>query len=109
MITNAHVLYEADNYTLKDVNENEYEGETIYTDTSNDIAIIEINNFEGKSVTFGNSDEISIGDEVLLIGNPANGINNACYIGDLSEYEFDHLSFIIPINRVKQIIERNTK
>lgn len=37
------------------------------------------------------------------------GINNAGYIGDLSEYEFDHLSFIIPINRVKQIIERNIK
>ena len=29
------------------------------------------------------------------------------YSGDLSEYDFDHLSLLIPINRVKAEIEEN--
>lgn len=35
------------------------------------------------------------------------GISNAAYIGDLSEYEFDHLSLIIPIDSVKEMIEKS--
>ena len=35
------------------------------------------------------------------------GISNAAYSGDLSEYDFDHLSLLIPINRVKAEIEEN--
>ena len=35
------------------------------------------------------------------------GISNAAYIGDLSDYEFDYLGFIIPINKVKEQIETN--
>lgn len=34
------------------------------------------------------------------------GISNAAYMGDLSEYELDHVSLIIPINSVKEMIEK---
>ena len=161
VITNEHVLSESDSFTLIDINKNEYSGTIIFSDKSNDIAIIEINDYKGESVIFGDSDALLTGDEVLLIGNPASGvpfsfstgkrielpeklknklrtladklipldanivsgysggpafnkngelieINNAGYIDDLSEYEFDYLCFIIPINRVKEIIEANT-
>ncbi len=162
VITNEHVLSESDSFTLIDINKNEYSGTIIFLDKSNDIAIIEINDYKGESVTFGDSNALLIGDEVLLIGNPRGGlpfsfstgkcvelaeklknklrtladklipldanivsgysggpafnkngeligINNAGYVDDLSEYEYDYLSFITPINRVKEIIETNIK
>lgn len=157
VITNAHVLYDTDDYTLVDHEQKEHKGTVIFTDNSTDIAIIQLDNYEGRSVAFGDSDKVSAGDQILLIGNPADGtpfdyctgkrlemdeelqqmlnpeewyilsdagiifgysggpafnmngeligISNAAYTGDLSEYGFEHLSLIIPINGVKEQIE----
>ncbi len=106
-------------------------------------------------MTFGDSDALPLGEQVLLIGNPADGepfsyctgrrvkaegdlfrsidpkqylpvdapivsgysggpafnmqgeligISNAAFTEDLSEYGFEHLGLLIPINRVKELI-----
>ncbi len=159
VITNAHVLYEADEFTLQGADGNEYSGTVVFTDDNTDIAVIRAEQIHGDSVSFGNSDEVLTGDMMVMIGNPADGepfclctgrrveldedfyqhpdqeekfipsdadlasgysggpvfnlsgeligISNAAYIGDLSQYDFDHLSLIIPINRVRQEIEEN--
>lgn len=159
IITNAHVLYDTDDFTLVDHQKKEHEGTVIFTDHQTDIAIIQIDDYEGRSVTLGDSDAVSVGEQLVLIGNPAGGepfsfctgkcveldeelqqlntpekwyiptdaniisgysggpafnlngeligICNAAYTGDLSDYAFDHLSFLIPINRVIEQIDAN--
>ena len=47
------------------------------------------------------------GGPVFNLSGELIGISNAAYTGDLSEYDFDHLSLLIPINRVKAVIEEN--
>lgn len=159
VITNAHVLYDAGDFTFLDAEGGEHKGTVVFTDNETDIAIIRVDNYQGGSVRFGNSDAVSAGEQVILIGNPVGGvpfsfctgkrvepeetfyeridpqnryipvdanivsgysggpvfnlcgeligISNATYVGDLTAYEFDYLSFIIPINSVKEQIETN--
>ena len=73
VITNAHVLYDTDDFTLVDHEQKEHKGTLIFTDNSTDIAIIQLDDYEGRSVTFGDSDKVSAGEQMLLIGNPAEG------------------------------------
>ena len=158
VITNAHVLYDTDQFTLMDAEKNEYTGTVVFTDYETDIAVIQADQIHGKSVRLGNSDDVRSGDRLILIGNPADGepfsfctgerlkpvdfvqqmdqeglyipsdadlrsgysggpvfnlsgeligISNAAFTGDLSEYGLEHLSLIIPINRVRKEIEEN--
>lgn len=97
LITNAHVLYDAESFTLLDRQGIERQGTVVFTDDVEDIAVIELADYQGISVTFGDSDALPLGEQVLLIGNPAD-------TEDLSEYGFEHLGLLIPINRVKELI-----
>ena len=73
VITNAHVLYDTDEFILMDQEGNEYTGTIVFTDDANDIAVIKTDGIHGTSVSFGNSDEIKAGDRLVMIGNPADG------------------------------------
>ncbi|MBQ6452026.1 MAG: trypsin-like peptidase domain-containing protein [Solobacterium sp.] len=73
VITNAHVLYDADDFTLVDANSSEYKGTVIFTDDTNDIAVIRVDDYQGGSVKFGDSDGVAEGDTLLMIGNPRGG------------------------------------
>ena len=73
LITNAHVLYEAESFTLLDRQGKERQGTVVFTDDGEDIAVIELADYQGTSVTFGDSDALSVGEQVLLIGNPSDG------------------------------------
>ncbi len=73
VITNTYVLYDTDDFTLVDHEQKEHKGTVIFTDDSTDIAVIQLDNYEGRSVTFGDSDKMSAGEQMLLIGNPAEG------------------------------------
>ena len=73
VITNAHVLYEADAFTLVDFKGQEHKGAVIFEDDGTDIAIIQVDDCQGGSVEFGDSDSVSVGESVVLIGNPVDG------------------------------------
>ena len=47
------------------------------------------------------------GDPAFNLQGKLVGFSNAAYVGDLSAYDFDYLGFIIPIDRVKELIEEN--
>ncbi|TVR79667.1 MAG: Do family serine endopeptidase [Chitinophagaceae bacterium] len=73
IVTNNHVISNADgiNVTLND--NRVYEAEVIGTDPSTDIALIRIKDANDLPfMTFGNSDAIVIGEWVLAVGNPFN-------------------------------------
>ncbi|MBR3630835.1 MAG: trypsin-like peptidase domain-containing protein [Oscillospiraceae bacterium] len=87
VITNAHVLYDTDDFTLVDHAQKEHKGTVIFTDQSTDIAIIQLDDYEGKSVTFGDSDKVSAGEQILLIGNPAEGTPFSYCTGKMVEMD----------------------
>ncbi|MBI5207597.1 MAG: DegQ family serine endoprotease [Candidatus Firestonebacteria bacterium] len=70
ILTNNHVVANANEITVKLFNGEEYKAKVIGADPKTDIAVIKI---EAKNLTkanIGNSDNIQVGDWVLAVGNP---------------------------------------
>ncbi len=72
IITNNHVVEGADvvEVTLND--NRQYEARIIGTDPTTDLAVIKIEEENLPHLSFGNSDEVRVGEWVLAIGNPFN-------------------------------------
>lgn len=73
IITNAHVVNYSKSYQVKVIlyNKKEYKGVVVGYDKTTDLAIIKIDANDLTPATFGNADNLSVGDWVLAIGNPA--------------------------------------
>ncbi len=71
VVTNNHVIKDADDILVRVDGDKEYEAKVIGTDPLSDIAVLKIETKDKfKSVKFGDSDRARIGDWVLAIGNP---------------------------------------
>ena len=70
ILTNYHVVENSSSITVTLYDGSSYEAELIGYDESNDIAVLKIDAEGLTPVTFGNSDELMVGQEVLAIGNP---------------------------------------
>jgi Do/DeqQ family serine protease len=72
ILTNNHVIEGAiDNKVTIVLNDNRsFEGDLIGTDPSTDLAVVKIPSSTIQAITIGNSDDVSVGDWVLAIGNP---------------------------------------
>lgn len=72
IITNNHVVQDA-NIIIVTLNDNrEFQAKIIGNDPSTDLAIIKIDAKNLPYMEFGNSDDIEIGEWVLAVGNPFN-------------------------------------
>jgi serine protease Do len=72
IVTNNHVVTESDRVTVTLNNKRTYDAEIVGTDPSTDLAVIKIDANELPYMTFGNSDDLRIGEWVLAVGNPFN-------------------------------------
>lgn len=75
IITNYHVIEEALNSSNSAVkvtlsNNEEYEAKIVGADETTDIALLKIEAEGLTPATFGNSDELSVGEYAIAIGNP---------------------------------------
>ena len=71
VITNNHVIKDADDILVRVNGDKEYEATIIGTDPLSDIAVLQIKSKDKFiPVKFGNSDKSRIGDWVIAIGNP---------------------------------------
>jgi len=70
ILTNAHVIKDVDDLTVKLVDDEEYKAEVIGSDQTTDIALIKIKGNDLPIAVLGNSDQIQIGEWVLAIGSP---------------------------------------
>ncbi|WP_024861925.1 S1C family serine protease [Ruminococcus flavefaciens] len=77
IVTNAHVIYDteynaglANNISVIVNEEDRYDAEVIGYDTDYDLAVLKINAKDLVAAEFGNSDELSLGQNVIAIGNP---------------------------------------
>lgn len=70
LLTNNHVIEEADQIEVALNDGRRTTAQVIGTDPETDLAILKINLTGLPVITLGNSDALSIGDQVLAIGNP---------------------------------------
>lgn len=70
IVTNDHVAGNASRITVTLTNGKNYEAKLIGTDPVSDIALVKIDGNNFPHMTFGNSDDIMIGEWVIALGNP---------------------------------------
>ncbi len=84
IITNSHVVENADKIEITTNSNQTFDAELVGSDDQNDIALLKINSNEVLSyATFGDSDSTQIGEWVLAVGNPFN-LNSTVTAGIIS-------------------------
>lgn len=93
IITNNHVICDdsgssiAENITVRLTNGEEYKATAIGADADSDIAVLKI---EAQNLTFavaGNSDNLAVGEEVVVVGNPLGELGGTVTNGIVSATE----------------------
>ena len=72
IVTNNHVVQDADEITVTLNNKKVYKAKVIGTDPAYDLAVIKIDATALPYIVYGNSDDVKIGQWVLAIGYPLN-------------------------------------
>ena len=73
VVTNVHVISKASRINISLADGSIYEGRVIGSDTESDIAVLKFEPKDGvslKTIDFGNSDNLKVGQKVIAIGNP---------------------------------------
>lgn len=70
IITNAHVVEDADALTVVTSDNKSYEAQIIGADEVTDLALIKIDATGLTPAEFGSSSDLSVGDDVVAVGNP---------------------------------------
>lgn len=101
IITNNHVVANANEVSVTLNDNKEYVAKVVGTDTQSDIALLKIEGDDFPYLTFGNSDALQVGEWVLAVGNPFNltstvtaGIVSAKNRGNVMGGELGIQSFI---------------
>lgn len=72
IVTNNHVVKDADEITVKLNDNREFNGRIIGLDETTDLALIKVEAKDLPAITIGNSDDLKLGQWVLAVGNPFN-------------------------------------
>ncbi len=83
IVTNNHVIDQADDIEVTLHNNDSYKAKVIGTDPSTDLALLQIKENGLTSLPFGNSDQVEVGEWVMAVGNPFN-LNSTVTAGIIS-------------------------
>ena len=83
IVTNAHVVADADGVKVVLYNGEECTARIVGTDTKSDVAVLKISASNLTPAKLGNSDQLEIGEDVIAIGNPG-GLSNSVSKGIVS-------------------------
>lgn len=72
IVTNNHVVDEADELTVTLSNNKTYKGRVVGKDPSSDLAVVKIDETNLPAMSFANSDDVRLGQWVLAVGYPLN-------------------------------------
>lgn len=72
IVTNNHVVGQADEINVKLNDGREFKGRIIGTDETTDLALVKIDAKDLPAIKIGNSDNLKLGQWVLAVGNPFN-------------------------------------
>jgi serine protease Do len=70
ILTNAHVVRDAEEVTVKLSDRREFKAKVLGSDTATDVAVLKISADNLPTVATGNSSQLAVGDYVLAIGAP---------------------------------------
>lgn len=89
IVTNAHVIEDADKITVLTVDDETYKADIIGFDAKTDIALLKAQHPEDfEPALFADSDAVRVGNRVFAIGNPY-GLGNSVSAGIISAKERD--------------------
>jgi serine protease Do len=83
IVTNNHVVDQADDIEVTLHNNDTYKAKVIGTDPSTDVALLQIKADDLQPLPIGNSDQVEVGEWVMAIGNPFN-LNSTVTAGIIS-------------------------
>jgi Do/DeqQ family serine protease len=84
ILTNNHVIKDADEITVKFANKQEAKGKVVGTDPKSDLAVIRVSTKEDLPVVaLGDSDALHVGEWAIAIGNPF-GLDHTLTVGVIS-------------------------
>ncbi|CAG5084584.1 S1C family serine protease [Parvicella tangerina] len=72
IVTNNHVVADANSIEVTLNNSETYKAELIGTDPSTDLALLKVNAKNLHTIQFANSDDVKVGEWALAVGNPFN-------------------------------------
>ncbi|PCJ88440.1 MAG: deoxyribonuclease HsdR [Flavobacteriales bacterium] len=72
IVTNNHVIRDAEKVEVTLNDKKTYKAEVIGTDPTTDIALLKIDGQNLPYIPYGNSDDVRVGEWVLAVGNPFN-------------------------------------
>lgn len=101
VLTNAHVVDQADRVTVKLKDGRTFDGEVRGTDEVTDLAVVKISmgNDRLPIANLGNSDEVQVGDWAIAVGNPL-GLDNTVTLGIVSTLNRSSAAAGIPDKRL---------
>ncbi len=70
VVTNRHVVEDGETFTVAFSNDESYDATLVGFDSSNDVALLKIKKTGLKPVLLGDSGKITVGEEIVAIGNP---------------------------------------
>ena len=70
VVTNNHVVDNADNITVKLTDGREFEAKKLGSDPQSDIALLQIEGEDLRALPLSDSDDLRVGDFAIAIGNP---------------------------------------
>ena len=98
IVTNNHVVADAQKLTVTMTNGEEYDATVIGADSENDVALIKIDATGLPTVSIGDSDSIEVGGQVCAIGNPLGELTNTLTVGYVSALDREINENGTPIN-----------
>ena len=72
IVTNNHVVEDADEITITLNDNREFKAQVIGTDADTDLALLKIDATGLQAIVIGDSDQLKVGEWVLAVGNPFN-------------------------------------
>ncbi|MCU0577435.1 MAG: trypsin-like peptidase domain-containing protein, partial [Desulfobacterota bacterium] len=90
ILTNNHVVGDADKVLVKLLDGREFTAKTIGTDPPTDVALIKIDAKNLPVLPLGNSDKVEVGEWVLALGNPF-GLSHTLTAGIVSAIGRNHV------------------
>lgn len=103
VLTNAHVVDNADRVTVTLKDGRKVDGEVRGTDEVTDLAVVKVNVPSGLPIaTLGDSDDVQVGDWAIAVGNPL-GLDNTVTLGIVSTLNRPSSLVGIPDKRVEFI------
>ncbi|MDD7280970.1 S1C family serine protease [Floccifex sp.] len=87
IVTNNHVIEDANRISVKTNEGDDYEATLVGTDPQTDIAVIKVDAKDLTPATFGDSSELEVGNVVVAIGNPLGELGGTVTTGIISALE----------------------